>query len=241
MINVNPVIIESLILFAFCGLGAIVSRGKVDWKWIGLAVLTYAAHKFITFAAMHPLIIDLLPGRYNWEGKILGSVFVLVIGLLVCKGNAAAFGWTLKQNGPAVKAGYTVAAFTFIATAMFMYWYFPGTQSAPTADWLYQMTMPSIDEELLYRGVMLLMLTRAFKPSFTLVGAPFGIAVIISILMFYATHIVGVSADWTVTVNWLNIISLFYGMLWVYVRVATGSLLLPILLHSWANTANYIL
>ena len=241
MPNLNPVVIESLILLALCLVGATLVKGKVDWRWVWIATITFAVHKFILFAAMHPITIDLIPGRYNWEGKIFGTLFTLGVGLAVFKGNAASFGWTLKQNGPAVKAGYTVAALTFIATALFMYLYFPGTKSEPTADWLYQMTMPSLDEELLGRGVLLLMLTRAFKPTFTLAGAPFGIAVAISILMFYASHIVGVSTDWTITVNWFNIVSLFYGALWVYVRVATGSLLLPILLHSWANTAGYIL
>ncbi|MFY0636934.1 type II CAAX prenyl endopeptidase Rce1 family protein [Maricaulis maris] len=237
----NTVIVESIVLLGLCLVAAILLRGRVHWGWLGGAIALYAVHKFLLFLGVAGLYPDILPGRYNWEGKIAGTVLVLVAGLMLFRGDRAAFGLTLAQSGPAPRTGFAVAAFTAIATALFMWLYWPGVKSEPLAEWTYQLTMPSLDEELLYRGVLLLMLERAFRPTVNILGAPLGFAALIVTAQFYVTHALGVGPDWSISFVWGEIVPLIYAALWIHVRVATGSLLLPILLHSWANTAGYLI
>ena len=64
----------------------------MEWKWIGLVVITYAVNKFLLFVSMYPILIDILPGRYNWEGKIVGSLFIILSGYSLFRGDLASFG-----------------------------------------------------------------------------------------------------------------------------------------------------
>jgi membrane protease YdiL (CAAX protease family) len=237
----NTVIVETAVLTGLCLIAALILRGRVSWLWMLGAIALYACHKAVLFLGVVGLTPDLVPGRYNWEGKILGAIGLLIAGWIIFRGDMKAWGFTWSQNGPAPIAGISVAVATALATAAFMYLYFPGVKTEPLADWAYQLTMPSLDEEFLYRGVMLVMLERAFRPSFKLLGAPLGFAALITTLIFYVTHAMGVSPDWSITMVWGEIVPLITGALFVYVRIATGSLVLPVLLHSWFNTAGYLL
>jgi hypothetical protein len=237
----NQALAEIAFVALACLVGALLMRGRVSWGWIGGAIALYAAHKFTVFFGFAGLPQDIIPGRYNWEGKILGVALTLAVGFAVFRGQAAEWGFTLRQSGPAPRAGFGMAAFTFIATAAFFYLYWPGVKSEPTADWLYQLTMPSLDEEFLVRGVFLLMLDRAFSGRVSVLGAPIGWGGLITIAIFYVSHAMRVDADWSVAFIWGEILPVIYAALWLHVRAATGSLLLPVLLHSWANTAGYLL
>lgn len=237
----NQVIGETVVLAAICLVVALILRGKVSWRWMIGAIALYAVHKVVLFLGVAGVYPDLVAGRYNWEGKLAGIAFVLIAGLVLFRGDVRAWGLTLSQSGPAPRAGILAAVLIAVANALFVYLYFPGVKSEPLADWAYQLTMPSLDEEVLYRGLMLAMLERAFRPTLRILGAPLGFAALIVTLQFYVTHALHVGADGSVLFVWGEVLPLIYGTLWIYVRAATGSLLLPIVLHSWANTAGYLL
>jgi membrane protease YdiL (CAAX protease family) len=237
----HQVIGETLVLAAICLVVAVILRGKVSWRWMIGAIALYAVHKVVLFLGVAGVYPDLVAGRYNWEGKLAGTAFVLIAGLVLFRGDVRAWGLTLSQSGPAPRAGILAAVLIAVANALFVSLYFPGVKSEPTVDWLYQLILPSLDEEFLYRGVMLLMLERAFKPTVRILGAPLGWAALVVTLQFYVTHALAVGADGSIAFVWGEVLPLIYGALWIYVRKATGSLLLPILLHSWANTAGYLL
>ncbi len=61
------------------------------------------------------------------------------------------------------------------------------SNSSETADFetiAFQWTMPSIDEELFYRGVLLLMMNEAFTRRVTILGAPIGYGGLLTSLLF---------------------------------------------------------
>ena len=100
---------------------------------------------------------------------------------------------------------------------------------------LFQWTMPSIDEELFYRGVLLLMMNEAFTRRATVLGAAIGYGGLLTSLLFGLAH--GFEYDDggfhfdAVTFAITGIPSLI--LLWL--RERTGSLLLPMLGHSASN------
>lgn len=235
------VVVETAVVVGLCLGAALILRGRVSWVWLLGTIALYAVHKVVVFLPSFGLTPDLIAGNYNWEGKILGTVVLLAAGWFIFKGDMKAWGFTLSQNGPAPIAGISVAVLTAIATAAFMYLYFPGVKVEPLADWTYQLTMPSLDEEFLYRGVMLIMLERAFRPAFKAGLFAIVLAALITTLLFYIGHAMSVGPDWSITMVWGEVVPLITATLWVFVRVATGSVLLPVLLHSWLNTAGYLI
>lgn len=237
----TTILAETAVLAGLCLVAALIGRGRVAWAWFFGVIALYIVHKTILFIPFLVDAPDLIPGRYNWEGMILGTLALLTAGWVIFRGDMKAWGFTLSQRGPAPIAGISVAVLTAAATAAFMYLYFPGVKSEPLADWTYQLVMPSLAEEFLCRGVMLIMLERAFRPAFKTGWFAIGIAAVITTLLFYVSHAMSVGPDWSVTMVWGEVVPLITAALWVYVRIATGSLLLPVLLHSWFNTAGYIL
>lgn len=238
----NQIVVETAVLAVLGLVVAMILRGRVDWTWFAASIVFFLAHKAVLFLGLLDGVLpELIGGRYNWEGKIAGTGFSLVFAFIFLRNSRAEWGFTLRQTGPAVRWGWIFAALVAVANAAFVLWYWPGTNSAELADWTYQLTMPSLDEELVYRGILLLMLERAFRPTLNLIGVPVGWGALLTILIFYVSHALRVDADWNVAFIAGEILPLIYASFWVYVRAATGSLLAPVLLHSWANTAGYIL
>lgn len=230
----------SVLILAAAGL----VRFRVRWEWLLPIPVLALVTKLIMFELGAGTLGDWIGGRYNWEGKIVVSLIWLGLIFLLFRGRFATVGLTLSQNGRFPKIGVAVAIFTALATAAWSSFYFPGTKSEPLVDMLYQASMPSIEEELWSRGLMLCMLILGFTPKGkdnTGAWAVVLAAAIVS-LEFWATHSISTDGDWGFIFRlWYNPVAGIYGVLWVTVRLGTGSLLLPILLHSWANTCGYFL
>jgi hypothetical protein len=100
----------------------------------------------------------------------------------------------------------------------------------------YQLTMPSLDEEIFYRGILLYCLVRAFGEGPRFLAANFGWAAGIVTIMFGAIH----CFVWTDTGPFFSWeIALFaggVGLVLMWLRLSTGSVLAPILMHSIVNT-----
>lgn len=91
---------------------------------------------------------------------------------------------------------------------------------------------------------MIAMLLKGLAPAQEYVKgwAPFVLAGVVSSLQFWAVHSIGTDGEWGFSFQaWYNLVAGVLGSLWVVVRLGTGSLLLPILLHTVANTAGYFI
>ena len=237
-------VFETVFLSALILLGAALLRGRVRWVWLlPIPAIAFIA-KLLMFEAGAGTFGDWIPGRYNWEGKVAALVCWVGVIAVFFRNNLATVGLTLRQNGPFRTIALGVAALTAIATALWSVFYFPGVKSEPLPDILYQATMPTIEEELWFRGVLLAMLTLGFtsrnaqQPSI----AGVVLAAVIVSLQFWGVHSIGTDGQRGFVFHvWFNPVAGIYGLLWVIVRLGTGSLVLPMLLHTWANTAGYIL
>lgn len=237
----NQAIIEGGLFLLFLLVPLLIYRKEVHWKWFGLAIGLFVLNKVVLFLGVDGSLPDLIPGRYNWEGKI-AAIFILGASawFLFPKQNKD-WGFTLSQQGDAPKSGIIVSVITaFIGTALALF-YFGGVKDGGPSDWLYQLTMPGIHEEIYYRGIMLLILDQALRRKWKTGGVNWTWGAVVLTAMFYITHITRVDADWNVAFVWGDFLPGFYGLLLMHIRLATGSLLLPILLHGWINTIGYLL
>jgi hypothetical protein len=132
-------------------------------------------------------------------------------------------GGTLSQNGDTPHAGFGVAAFVAAASAVLAIFYFTGVRSGPPDEWLYQLSMPAIEEEFIYRGILLLLFDRAFGRTWKFAGVKFGWGAVIMTLMFYMTHVLRVDANWNIVVVWGDFLPGLWGLLWMYVRLPPGA------------------
>lgn len=173
-------------------------------------------------------------GEWNWSGKTYSLLLSLgvVIGLGI---KPKAIGLTLSQRN--LKA-------SLIALGLFVLWGFSlgllFKPSAPSAETLaFQASMPGIAEELVYRGIapaLLLGLIRGREPS---QGIPWAV-VFITAILFGVWH--GLSySDAAFSFDPMSALFPFIGSIaggWL--RFNSGSLLFPILAHSFANVAFHL-
>lgn len=226
-----------LFLLLVGGLIGILNRRHFAPRWLLIAALLVAINDAL-LTRVYGTMPDLLPDSdWNWQGKLLTLAATLAIGALPM------FGWrrvglTLAQAPGSLKAALPVlvlycAFFVMIALA------FPsGTASAD--DVAFQLTMPGLEEETFYRGILLFALYRAFTGRVRFLGVEWGWGAVLSCLLFGMAHAFGFSDgqfSFDPLVVALTALPSFIG---VWLTLRTGSLLLPIVMHNFGNAISML-
>jgi len=213
---------------AFAGL----MKGRVRWGWLAAALLLMAVYDVALTRGYGTIPLSFGSSTWNWEGKVLAVLLSLAVASLPIIGWKRA-GLTLEQDrrglaGALVLSGLLVALFLGLAL------YFPG-QGFDLDSLAFQLTMPGLDEELFYRGVLLLMLNEAFGKPVRILGAWMGWGAVLSSLAFGLTHALGYADGGFTFEPLLMATTGVSALLLVWLREKTGSVLLPILLHNYGN------
>lgn len=225
------------LLLALGVLGAAVMRRAPRWMWFVAALALVALDDAALTRGYGTLPLPAV-GEWNWTGK------ALALGLSLAVAALPAFGWraiglTLAQR----REGRAVT--WAVALALGALFTLPAL-SAPSdphtfEDVAFQLTMPGFEEEVFYRGLLLLVLARAFPARWRFAGIGWHWGMLVSCAAFGFMHALG----------WENGGPSFDAMTFamtagpalalVWLRERSGSLLLPVLLHNWVNAASYFL
>ena len=223
--------ILSLLLLAG-GLIGILDRKNFSPRWLLIAALLVAVNDALLtrmYGAMPDLIAD---SSWNWQGKLLALAATLAIAAL------PAFGWrrvglTLEQAPGSLKAALPVVALYcgfFFALALT----FPN-EPATGEDMAFQLTLPGLEEEPFYRGLLLFTLYRAFTGRVRLIGVDWGWGAVLTCVLFGLAHGFGFSDGHFSFDPLVMALTAVPSVIAVWVTLRTGSLLLPILMHNFGN------
>jgi membrane protease YdiL (CAAX protease family) len=171
---------------------------------------------------------------WNWTGKFLSlALSAVVIGAL--RLSPAAVGLTIRQRH--TKTG-------LVALLLFIVWgsclgllFKPGVPDIETL--LFQATMPGLSEELVYRGIAPAILLGLFRQQRADYGMPW-VVILSTAVAFGAWHGLKYS-NGAFGFDVMSALFPFIGSIpggWL--RYKTGSLLFPILAHSFANVAFHV-
>jgi membrane protease YdiL (CAAX protease family) len=223
-------LLETGLLFALGVAGLLIWRKRCELRWLAAAVLLHGLYLLLLTRGFGALPNWPAEAQWNWAGK--GAAIVVMLGITGLLGWRAA-GVTLKQTRGAVWAWAPLAL--VIGVAAWFAWSGGDGQPSGVETIAFQWTMPSFDEELYYRGVLLLVLDRAFPARARLLGAPIGWGGLLTVILFGSVHGLGVS-DGQITFDgvyfaWTAALGAFF--LWL--RARTGSLLAPVVGHSAGN------
>lgn len=116
---------------------------------------------------------------------------------------------------------------------------FPSGPAGPD-EIAFQLTMPGIEEELFYRGILLFALDRAFRGRVRLMGVDWGWGAVLSCALFGLTHAFGYSGDGFSFDPVTMALTALPSVIAIWIRVRTGSLLLPVLLHNFGNSISFL-
>ena len=220
------------------GLIGLFDRGRFSPTWLLVAALMVALNDAL-LTRFYGALPTLLPGSdWNWEGKLLALAASLAIASL------PAFGWrwvglTFAQEPGSVRASLPVLllyAGFFLAIALAFH-----DNTAGAEDVAFQLTMPGLEEELFYRGILLYALCHAFTCRWRFLGVEWGWGAVLSCLLFGMTHAFGYSSgsfSFDAMTMALTALPSFIG---VWLRLRTGSLLLPIVMHNFGNVITMLI
>ena len=192
-----------------------------------------AADDFLTGLPNLVKALDIIPGKWNWTGKIFSLVLSAIV-IFALKLSLDAVGLRKQEN----------SKITWIAVGLFIVWgvclgllFKPGAFDAETL--AFQATMPGIAEEIAFRGIGPAILLGLMNRKPHIDGIPWAVIFATS-LLFGVWHSLNVSGG-QVGFDLMSGLFPFIGSIpggWL--RFKTKSLLAPILVHSIANVAFHL-
>lgn len=221
------------ILLVVGGSIGLVDRERFAPRWLLVAALLVAINDALLTRG-YGLLPNLMEGSdWNWQGKLLALAATLAIAAL------PAFGWrrvglTLAQAPGSLAASIPVALL-YCAFFVAIAWAFP-SGAASGEDIAFQLTMPGLEEEPFYRGILLFALDRAFTGRVRFLGVDWGWGALLSSMLFGLAHAFGFSEGRFSIDAMTMALTALPSLLAVWLRLKTGSLLLPILLHNFGNS-----
>jgi membrane protease YdiL (CAAX protease family) len=229
--------IVAMLLAAGAAIGAI-ARGGVAWRWLfaaaGLVLLNDAL-----LSRVWGLVPDLLPAAsWNWQGKLCALVATLAVAAL------PAFGWrasgiTLRQaRGSLLPCALVALGYTgfFVAIALLR----PNDPLTPETI-AFQLTMPGLEEEAFYRGVLLLALDRAFPARWRFLGVDWGWGAILSSALFGLAHAFAYDDGAFAFSALAMALTAGPALIAVWLRLRSGSIAWPVALHNFGNAIGFVL
>ena len=177
--------------------------------------------------------LDLIPGNWNWTGKVFSLVLAAIV-IFSLKLSPDAVGFRKQEH----------SKITWIAVGLFIVWgtclgllFKPGAPDAETL--AFQAMMPGLAEEIAFRGIAPAILLGLMNRKPHVDDIPWAVILVTS-LLFGIWHSLSVSAG-TVGFDLMSGLFPFIGSIpggWL--RFKTKSLLAPILIHSIANVAFHL-
>jgi membrane protease YdiL (CAAX protease family) len=214
--------------------GACVFRSSFRWKWFVAALVLNLVYQALLTRGFWMMPEPFTGADWNWSGKFAAIAGTLAVMAL------PAFGWkrcgmTLDQ-GP--RWGGAIVMFAGLAL-LFFGLAISGADGKPDSleTIAFQWTMPGLDEELFYRGTLLLALNEAFRSKSNLLGAPIGYGGLLTAILFGLTHALSYKSGAVGFDLMTFAITGVPSLLLLWLRERTGSLLLPVLVHNVANGA----
>lgn len=175
---------------------------------------------------------------WNWQNKVLLLALLLLLVRALPGLSWRAVGVVRPRTGwlvPVVAIAVGSAAVLTVAGLL------SGNSGEPGPDLetvLYQAIVPGLDEELLFRGVLLVLASQALQARRAMWGAAVGWEVPVTCLLFGLAHGLALGTGWELQVDVGSILTTgLIGGLLAWIRIRWASLLPTVLAHNGINSA----
>ncbi len=184
----------------------------------------------------------IIKGDWNWSGKIYAVLGSAVFLLVYRKFKMTDYYLTFKQERIFLKTGYIIIGILLLIGSIISFLYSPKMEW----DWetiLFQLTMPGIDEEIAFRGIMLGLLTKVLEPKIKVGRINIGnSAILITALLFGFAHGLFITESFNIELRLYPLIRTFImGLIWGWITIKSGSILLALISHNLGNVSDKLI
>lgn len=180
-------LLHLLILAPVCFLAFRSSNYPADYRLLIYFIIVYLASSLLLSVFSSVLIF---PGQqYNWIGKLAAFLLELLGCFIIPSISVKKFGLTARVNWKG-SGRILLICIVYVLLRCGIYYYMTGGIGPIHPEAVaFQATLPGLQEELLFRGILLGLLTRIFPyPGWKLLGVKFGWPVIITSILFGLAH-----------------------------------------------------
>ncbi|VAV84151.1 hypothetical protein MNBD_BACTEROID02-494 [hydrothermal vent metagenome] len=229
-------IIEPLIYLLLILPLLIIGKKKENWKKHYLIIFSVylILDMVITSLPIQFEFLDFINLKMNWTGKVFSYLLAIIFLLSYHKISLKEFGITFTQKDNSKK--FAIRTTLIVTLLMILYCIFIGRYKSSIENIMFQLTMPSIIEEVAVRGILLTLLSMVFIKNFKIGKTHFGMGVIITAVLFGLWHGLSISNEFEISMYWIPFIYTgIMGFVLALVKEKTGSLLFPIIIHLIMN------
>ncbi len=172
---------------------------------------------------------------YNWTGKILGILWGTGFYFIIKKHLPGADYFRFKQAPRSLKPNIIITLILTVIGVVVSVAFWNGF------DWnaeqlLFQLTIPGLDEEIGYRGILLGLLSADLLKNIKIFSIKINSAVLIVSIIFGLIHGLNVGTDLSVHFNAIYTIqTALTGYIWGWMAVKSKSIIMPMISHNAMN------
>lgn len=204
-------------------------RTKENYLRVLSIVGCYLIYYFALTLQYHFDCFNIIDGSWNWDGKIYGIVCGIAIYFIFRRQLSNNNFFTLKQDKVGLKSALKV---TIAILSIAILGGVVNDREFNIETLLFQISMPGIDEEIMYRGVLLGLMCSALRAGGAAWRNP---AIIINAVLFGLVHSLslgdGALQFNSVNFMWTGLLGYGFG----YITIKTRSILIPMLTHNLYN------
>lgn len=209
-------------------------KDKSHFKTLGVFIITFIAHEIVVRLPMQYTQLKITNGQWNWTGKLLGIIFGVLVYIVLRK-KISPYNFIQIEQAPQYFQKTIIATVLISCTAFFSYFDTSLTMDKETL--LFQLTMPGLDEEIMFRaillGLLLTCLNEHIKVGKLNLGSP---SVLIIGLLFGLLHGLKLTDEFSFKFDYLSFLSTFvYGYVWSWITIKSKSILQPLVSHNVLN------
>jgi membrane protease YdiL (CAAX protease family) len=174
---------------------------------------------------------DFIKSSWNWDGKILGVFWGLVCFFIFKNHFTDNNFFRIRQERKNIKKTLIVSVILIFSTAAI--WFAFGKSEFDMDTLMFQLIIPGIDEEIMYRGVLLGLLMNCIKEN-VLLKSCFGI--LITAVLFGFAHALQFGIGYSIHFDWIYFVQTsFFGYILGWIAIKSRSILLPVIVHNISN------
>jgi len=205
-------------------------------KLLILFILYFIGYQILIRLPFYFSFFRFIEGNWNWSGKLLTIAGSFIFFFFFKKDFYPHHFLTIKQEKKSLRKNAIIVIIISLIAILEGYLFYNESWNFETI--LFQSTLPGIDEEIAYRGIMLGILSSilidkirifkkiTFNPSIWIIGIIFGLI-----------HALKLNSDWEVSFNTFYFVKTFIlGTVWSWMVIKSKSILLPIVSHNLSNT-----
>jgi len=207
------------------------NRNKENYYKIVIFIFVFLAYEFIIKLPWHFELFNFIHSKWNWDGKLMGVLFGLISFMLFKKQFQNYNYFTLKQDKENKNKVFWVSGGVVVLATII--WYIFGKTDFNIETLAFNLILPGIDEEIIFRGILLGLLMSILKENVLSIINP---SVLITSILFGFIHALKLNSH-----NSINFDTIYFfqtglaGYAWGWITVKSKSILFAILSHNFSN------